>query len=84
MSLSQLVTILSPYYVCTYHSNLLHLCSVLDLRKVLTEMGEVVDESQLRELIAEVDLNKNNTIEEDEFLQVRTYKHIQVVGAWTH
>ncbi len=47
-------------------------------------MGEVVDESQLRELIAEVDLNKNNTIEEDEFLQVRTYKHIQVVGAWTH
>ena len=59
----------------TYHSNLLHLCSVLDLRKVLTEMGEVVDESQLRELIAEVDLNKNNTIEEDEFLQVRTNTH---------
>ena len=35
-------------------------------------MGETVDESQLRELIAEVDLNKNNTIEEDEFLQVRS------------
>lgn len=46
------------------------LCSVVDLRKVLTEMGEKVDESQLRDLIAEVDLNKNNTIEEDEFLQV--------------
>lgn len=40
-------------------------------------MGEVVDESQLRELIAEVDLNKNNTIEEDEFLQVRTNTHKQ-------
>lgn len=49
------------------------LCSVLDLRKVLTEMGETVDESHLRDLIAEVDLNKNNTIEEDEFLQVRMY-----------
>lgn len=35
-------------------------------------MGEKVDESQLRDLIAEVDLNKNNTIEEDEFLQVGT------------
>ena len=40
---------------------------------MLTEMGEKVDESQLRDLIAEVDLNKNNTIEEDEFLQV--HKH---------
>lgn len=43
-------------------------------------MGEVVDESQLRELIEEVDLNKNNTIEEDEFLQVCT--NTQVVGPW--
>lgn len=56
------------------------LCSVLDLRKVLTEMGEIVDESQLRELIAEVDLNKNNTIEEDEFLQVRRQQTPYTVG----
>ena len=46
------------------------LSSVLDLRKVLQDLGEKVEESQLRELISEVDLNKNNTIEEDEFLQV--------------
>ena len=44
--------------------------SVLDLRKVLKEMGEEVDERQLRDLIAEVDINKNNTIEQEEFLQV--------------
>ena len=43
---------------------------MLDLRKVLQDLGEKVEESQLRELISEVDLNKNNTIEEDEFLQV--------------
>ena len=44
--------------------------SVLDLRKVLKEMGEEVDERQLRDLIAEVDINKNNTIEQEEFLQL--------------
>ena len=34
-------------------------------------MGERVEEEQLRDLIAEVDINKNGTIEFDEFLQVR-------------
>ena len=33
-------------------------------------MGEKVSEEELRELIAEVDINKNYTIEEEEFLQV--------------
>ena len=33
-------------------------------------MGESVSEEQLHNLIAEVDLNKNSTIELDEFLQV--------------
>ena len=42
-----------------------------DLRKALSEMGEKVSDDKLRELIAEVDINKNCTIEEEEFLQVR-------------
>lgn len=33
-------------------------------------MGEKVSDDELRELIAEVDINKNCTIEEEEFLQV--------------
>ena len=77
-TLSQLVTIFLSTLVTEFcPSDLSCLCSVLDLRKVLTEMGETVDESHLRDLIAEVDLNKNNTIEEDEFLQVRMYVHSQ-------
>ena len=44
--------------------------STHDLRKALTEMGEKVSDDELRELIAEVDINKNCTIEEEEFLQV--------------
>ena len=44
--------------------------SVRDLRIALTEMGEKVSDDELRELIAEVDINKNYTIEEEEFLQV--------------
>ena len=44
--------------------------SIHDLRKALTEMGETVSDDELRELIAEVDINKNCTIEEEEFLQV--------------
>lgn len=44
--------------------------STHDLRKALTEMGETVSDDELRELIAEVDINKNCTIEEEEFLQV--------------
>ena len=35
-------------------------------------MGEKVSDDELRELIAEVDINKNYTIEEEEFLQVCT------------
>ena len=38
---------------------------------VLQEMGAQVSDDELRELIAEVDINKNATIEEEEFLQVR-------------
>ena len=44
--------------------------SIHDLRKALREMGEKVDDDELRALIAEVDINKNCTIEEEEFLQV--------------
>ena len=45
--------------------------SIHDLRKALSEMGEKVSDDKLRELIAEVDINKNCTIEEEEFLQVQ-------------
>ena len=34
------------------------------------EMGASVTEEELRELISEVDINKNATIEEEEFLKV--------------
>ena len=44
--------------------------SIQDLRKALKEMGETVDDEQLRGFIAEVDIDKNATIEEEEFLQV--------------
>ena len=44
--------------------------NVHDMKKALSEMGEKVSEEELRELIAEVDINKNYTIEEEEFLQV--------------
>ena len=37
---------------------------------VLQEMGAKVSDDELRDLIAEVDINKNATIEEEEFLQV--------------
>ncbi len=47
--------------------------SIHDLRKALSEMGEKVSDDKLRELIAEVDINKNCTIEEEEFLQVSYY-----------
>ena len=33
-------------------------------------MGAKVSDDELRDLIAEVDINKNATIEEEEFLQV--------------
>lgn len=49
--------------------------STQDLRKALTEMGEKVTEDELRDLIAEVDINKNCTIEEEEFLQVQYTQH---------
>lgn len=45
-------------------------CSKKDLRKALEEIGQNVSEAQLRELIAEVDVNQNSTIEEEEFLIV--------------
>lgn len=44
--------------------------SIHDLRSALKEMGEKVTDKELQELIAEVDINKNCTIEEEEFLQV--------------
>ncbi len=48
--------------------------SIHDLRKALREMGEKVDDEELRGFIAEVDINKNATIEEEEFLQVGVVK----------
>ncbi|XP_065182333.1 glycerol-3-phosphate dehydrogenase, mitochondrial-like [Sycon ciliatum] len=42
--------------------------SIVDLRKVLADIGEEVSDTQLRELIAEVDTNCNSLIEFDEFL----------------
>ena len=50
--------------------------SIHDLRKALREMGENVSDDELRELIAEVDINKNCTIEEEEFLQVNSGRGI--------
>ena len=44
--------------------------SIHDLRKALKEMGENISDDELRELISEVDINKNCTIEKEEFLQV--------------
>lgn len=44
--------------------------SIYDMRRALHDMGESVTDEQLRDLIAEVDINKNATIEEEEFLQV--------------
>lgn len=51
-----------------------HSLSKKDLRKALEDIGEQVSEAQLRELIAEVDVNQNSTIEEEEFLIVSIYK----------
>ena len=45
--------------------------SIYDLKRALKDMGESVSDRELRDLIAEVDINKNATIEEEEFLQVR-------------
>ena len=48
--------------------------SIYDLKRALKDMGESVSDKELRDLIAEVDINKNATIEEEEFLQVRKSK----------
>ncbi len=44
--------------------------SIYDLKKAIKDMGETITDRELRDLIAEVDINKNATIEEEEFLQV--------------
>ncbi|KAI6660919.1 Glycerol-3-phosphate dehydrogenase, mitochondrial-like [Oopsacas minuta] len=44
--------------------------SVLDMRKVLENLQQRVTEQELRELIAEVDTNRNQTIEFEEFVQL--------------
>eukprot|EP00117_Sycon_ciliatum_P038054 scpid85060/ scgid28348/ Glycerol-3-phosphate dehydrogenase, mitochondrial len=44
--------------------------SIIDLRKVLADIGTRVSDTQLRELIAEVDTNRNSHIEFDEFLEL--------------
>ena len=41
-----------------------------EIGKVLTNIGEHVSSEQLKDLVAEVDLNKNTTIELEEFLKV--------------
>ena len=56
-----------------------------ELCSVVQEMGASVSEDELRELIAEVDINQNATIEEEEFLQVWSCKHIHAhARARTH
>ena len=45
--------------------------SFYNLRRLLKDVGEDLSDEQLHDLIAEVDINKNTTIELDEFLQVR-------------
>ena len=52
--------------------------SLQDLKKALTEMGETVSDDDVLALIAEVDINKNRTIEEEEFLQVHLCTCIHV------
>ena len=46
------------------------------------EMGASVTEEELRELISEVDINKNATIEEEEFLKVYTMCSVCVCVCW--
>ena len=60
--------------------------SIHDMRKALHEMGEKVDDDQLTALIAEVDINKNCTIEEEEFLQVSPHllKDLSLSLSHTH
>ncbi len=48
--------------------------SIHDMKRALAEMDIKVSDQELRDLIAEVDINKNCTIEEEEFLQVRKSK----------
>ena len=56
--------------------------NIHDLRKALQEMGEKVSEEELRELIAEVDINKNGNIEEEEFLQVGLFVPCSVLPSF--
>ncbi|XP_033127941.1 glycerol-3-phosphate dehydrogenase, mitochondrial-like [Anneissia japonica] len=44
--------------------------TALDVRNYLESIGETVQEDQLREMLQEVDCNKNGKIELDEFLQL--------------
>ncbi|EDO34335.1 predicted protein [Nematostella vectensis] len=44
--------------------------TVHDLRKLLTQVGETLNDEQLHELINEVSVKKNSIIELDEFLQL--------------
>ncbi|XP_006817735.1 glycerol-3-phosphate dehydrogenase, mitochondrial-like [Saccoglossus kowalevskii] len=44
--------------------------TLLDVRKFLDSIGEKVTEDQLRDMMNEVDCNKNGRIEKDEFLQL--------------
>ena len=57
-----------PVYEHLFEFLVVH--SKKDLRKALEEIGQPVSEAQLRDLIAEVDVNQNSTIEEEEFLIV--------------
>ena len=62
--------------IVLYFAKVLSLCFVCVCVCVcVQEMGASVTEEELRELISEVDINKNATIEEEEFLKV----HIRVV-----
>ena len=56
--------------------------SIHDLRRALQDMEVKVSDNELRDLIAEVDINKNCTIEEEEFLQVRVFFCFVLFWRW--
>ena len=58
--------------IVLYFAKVRSLCCVCVLCVCVQEMGASVTEEELRELISEVDINKNATIEEEEFLKVYT------------
>ena len=48
--------------------------SASEIGKVVKSLGEEISNDQLKELVNEVDLNKNTKIEVDEFLKVSKHR----------